>query len=112
MITAEDKGKFRQRKVWTEFRREMRKLRKVDPITGSKLTKTYNLHHLSQNSKYYCKLDPDRFECLNNQTHDVVHAIFGCEGKLKNWRLIVLRLITVLKKMEKLTRQDDAEDDL
>lgn len=109
MITAEDKGKFRQRKVWTEFRKEMRKLRKVDAITGSKLTKTYHLHHCQFDPEKYDDLRPEVFECLNSQSHDAVHFFFGVPGKLKPWRLLVMRLITILRKMERLNNSKNGK---
>lgn len=104
-MNAEEKGKFRQRKAWNEFRKQMRKECKVDPITGQPLAKNYNLHHCDFGEDAYDKLVPENFECLNNMSHDVVHFFFGCPGRLKNWRKLVLRLILILKKMEKLNKK-------
>lgn len=107
-MNSDEKGKFRTKKVWREFRKEMRDLRKIDPITTSKLTKTFNLHHCDFHEEAYTDLNPDKFECLNSMSHDVVHYFFGSPGKLKPWRLLVLRLITILKKMERLNKDENA----
>lgn len=104
-LSEKEKSKFRTRKVWKEFRKEMKKLKKNDPITGSKLTKLFHLHHCDFNENHYTNLVPENFECLNNMSHDVVHYFFGVPGKIKPWRLLVLRLITILKKMERLNKE-------
>ena len=45
-VNQKMKGKFRGSKEWKEFRAYMRDKQKVDPITGAKLTRMANLHHL------------------------------------------------------------------
>lgn len=102
MMTEKDKAKFRRRKEWKEFRKTMKKLKKYDAITGSKLSKNFNLHHCDFNPEHYTNLDENNFECLNNMSHDTIHYFFGVPGQLKNWRLLILRTITILKKMERL----------
>lgn len=99
-----EKNKFRTHKVWIEFRKSLKKERKIDFITGKPLSKTWNCHHCDFHEENYENLDPENFECLNNLSHDVVHYCFGVPGKLKPWRLYVMRLITVLKKMERLNK--------
>lgn len=108
-MNADEKIKFRRTKRWCEFRKLMKKNRKIDPITGSSLTKTFNLHHCSFKEDQYDNLDPENFECLNNMSHDVVHFCFGVPGRLKPWRLVVMRLITILRKMERLNKEDKNE---
>ena len=105
IMDADEKSKFRNRKAWKDFRKKMRKERKTDPITGSPLTKLYNLHHCDFNEEHYDNLDPNNFECLNSMSHDVVHFFFGVPGKLKNWRILILRTVKILKKMEALNRR-------
>ena len=40
------KAAFRRTKIWKDFRKKMKeKQNGIDPITGTKLTKTANLHH-------------------------------------------------------------------
>ena len=43
------KSKFRASKKWKDFRDKKRKEQKLDPVTGAKLTRRANLHHLDLN---------------------------------------------------------------
>ena len=96
------KRKFRATKKWKEFRDYMRKKQKVDPITGQKLTRMANLHHLNMNEEFYEDIsDEDNFVFLNQATHDTIHFFF-LKSKPTEWRKRLLRLIPYLKKMEKL----------
>lgn len=88
-MTSEEKSKFRQRKEWKQFRETMRKLNKVDFLTGSKLTKTYNLHHLDFHEENYTNLVKENFLTLNNQSHDCWHQIYGDPRHRKDWRKIM-----------------------
>ena len=72
-VTGKVKEEFRRTSVWKEFRSRLRKERKVDAITGRKLTKTWNLHHMRFDSRLYTELDEEWFMCLNNQMHEVLH---------------------------------------
>lgn len=97
-----DKTKFRASKKWKEFRDKMRKEQKTDPITGAKLTRMANLHHLDLNEDHYEDLsDKSHFVFLNQMDHKIVHALF-LKSKPKEWRKRILALITILKKMEKI----------
>jgi hypothetical protein len=90
----EYKNKFRTTKLWKEFRLKMRKERKVDGLTGNKLTARFNLHHCNPDD--YENLTPEMFECLNKESHDIVEAF----ARKKNWRDCVDNLTRILEKME------------
>lgn len=96
------KTKFRATKKWKEFRNHMRELQKTDPVTGQKLSKLFNLHHLDLNEEHYEDIsNEDNFICLNQKTHACVHFFFS-KSKPKQWRERLKRIIPILKKMEKL----------
>lgn len=102
MYTQKDKTKFRASKKWKEFRDRKRKEQKVDPITGAKLTRMANLHHLDLNKEHYEDLsDESHFVFLNQAMHKVVHALF-LKSKPREWRKRVLALIKILKEMENI----------
>lgn len=96
------KTKFRATKKWKEFRNHMRELQKTDPVTGQKLTKLFNLHHLDLDEEHYEDIsNEDNFICLNQKTHECVHFFFS-KSKPKQWRERLKRIIPILKKMEKI----------
>ena len=70
-------------------------------ITGARLTKLWQLHHLNLDETKYDELIDENFVCLSWNMHKVVHALF-VKSKPKAWRSRVLNLIRILKKMEKL----------
>lgn len=72
-IDGKTKELFRSTSVWKDFRTELKNERKVDALTGRKLTKTWNCHHERFDSKLYTDLDKEHFLCLNNQMHDWLH---------------------------------------
>ena len=72
-LNQQEKSKFRETTVWKEFRKKLKEKRKVDAITGRKLTKTCNCHHERFDSKLYTDLNDNYFLCLNNQMHDLLH---------------------------------------
>ena len=100
-VTQKDKRRFRDSKRWKEFRQRLKGERKVCEITGSKLTKLFQVHHMDLNEEHYEDLNPDNFSCLSWNMHKVVHALF-VKSKPRAWRSRVLNLIRILKKMEKL----------
>ena len=96
------KRKFRQSKKWQDFRHQMyEQSNRVCAVTGAKLTKMWQLHHMDLNEEHYENLEPENFVCLSWNMHKVVHAIF-VKSKPREWRKRVLNLIKILKKMEKL----------
>ena len=72
-IDGKIKELFRRTLYWNGFRKDLNEKRKVDALTGRKLTKTWNCHHMRFNSKFYTDLDEEYFLCLNNQMHDFLH---------------------------------------
>jgi len=75
-INSSLKSKFRLTSIWKNFRRALKEKRKVDELTGRKLTKTWNCHHRRSDSKLYTNLKESDFMCLNNQMHDFYHICY------------------------------------
>ena len=100
------KKKFRYGKEWREFRQKLIKKQKVDPITGTKLSKLANCHHMDLNEEHYKDLsDEDNFVMLNKLSHDMVHFMF-LKSKPKEWRKRIAGLIKILEKMEELNGKE------
>lgn len=96
------KKKFRDSKRWKDFRRQMyEQSGRECAVTGNKLTKLWQLHHMYMAEEHYENLKPENFVCLSWNMHKVVHALF-VKSKPREWRKRVLNLIKILKKMEKL----------
>lgn len=94
------KTKFRRSSKWMKFRKLMKAEQGSDPITGSKLTPTCNVHHKDLNFEHYEDIsDKTHFVCLNKTSHDVVHFLWQSHN---GWRKAVLGLVSILKDMEKL----------
>lgn len=89
------KSKFRATKEWKEFRKMIIQEQKVDPITGSKLTKMANCHHLDMSEENYQNLIRDNFIALNPKSHDVIHFLFR-----PDWRDRLDKIKEILTVME------------
>lgn len=89
------KSKFRATKEWKEFRKMIIQEQKVDLITGSKLTKMANCHHLDMNAENYQNLIRDNFIALNPKSHDVIHFLFR-----PDWRERLDKIKEILSVME------------
>ncbi len=101
-VTQKDKRRFRDSKRWKEFREHMKTLQnETCQITGARLTKLWQLHHLDLDENNYQNLIDENFVCLSWNMHKVVHALF-VKSKPKEWRIRILNLIRILKRMEKL----------
>jgi hypothetical protein len=94
---AQHKGDFRKTPRWKFWRRFLIDKQKKDPITGSKLTKGANCHHMDMREENYENLDEKRFRMLNKKSHDTVHFFFA----MKDWRAGVKALVEILEYMEK-----------
>jgi len=71
-MNSSERAAFRRRKQWLEFRESFRK--EKDALTGSKLSRRFNLHHLDLNPSHYSDLSHrENFVPLNSQSHDFVH---------------------------------------
>jgi hypothetical protein len=102
MKNSDKKAKFRQTKEWKEFRKKIfEKQGGLDIITGKKLYKGWNLHHLDMSVENYDKLDEDNFIAVNKTTHSIIHDTFRY---YKNDKDILSRLEQILDKMVELNR--------
>ena len=94
------KEKFRKSREWKDFRAKMAILfNHRDYITGKKLVKGFNVHHLKteQDSEAYCDIShPEDFMPLNSYCHKLLHYLFPYYMKDKS---IIERLVEVLDKM-------------
>ena len=72
-----------------------------DIITGKKLYKGYNVHHLDMSTENYEKLEEDNFICLNKQMHETIHTLFRYYKKDPT---VLDRLKTVLDRMNELNK--------
>ena len=72
-IDGKVKAEFRITNVWKNFRKSMHDKFKVDYLTHRKLNKTFNLHHMKFDPRFYTELNEEQFRCYNSNTHDVVH---------------------------------------
>lgn len=103
VVTQDTKTKFRRTQAWKKLRDKIRKEQKVDPITLKPLSVTFNLHHMNVDPLKYTDISqPDHFLGLNSSTHDMVHLLWGDASKRKDWRSMVIRLIKILRLMDKL----------
>ena len=106
MNNQKTKQKFRASKKWKDFRAKKRKEQEKDPITGAKLGKTCNCHHMDLDENHYEDLsNEDNFICMNKMSHDVIHFIFSRKDP-KRWRQRILNIINILKHMEKLNTKE------
>ena len=102
MKAKDVKAKFRQSKEWKEFRKRIfDKQDGKDIITGKKLYKGYNVHHLSMDAETYDKLIEENFIAVNKQTHDALHFLFRYYQKDPT---VLDRLKTVLDRMNELNK--------
>lgn len=77
MKAKDVKAKFRQSKAWKEFRKRMfEKQGGKDTITGKKLCRGYNVHHLDMSAENYDQLIEENFIAVNKQTHETLHFLF------------------------------------
>ena len=102
MKAKDVKAKFRQSKEWKEFRKRMfEKQDGKDIITGKKLYKGFNCHHLDMSAENYDKLIEENFIAVNKTTHETIHALFRYYQKDPT---VLDRLKTFLEKMNELNK--------
>ena len=95
-----EKKKFRNSKVWKSFRHQMNVRDKGrDYITGSKLLKGYELHHLNLKIEDYQNLNEEHFISVNKLTHKFLHWIYIYYRKDKG---VIERIVKILDKMIEL----------
>lgn len=101
--TTDPKVVFRRSKEWHTFREKKRKEQKTDPITGSPLTKQFNLHHLDLDPKHYTDIEKEEnFIGLNSTSHEVIHYFFGDGKTRKDWQTRIKKVVEILELMEEL----------
>ena len=102
MKAKDIKSKFRKTKEWREFRKIIfDKQEGKDAITGKKLYKCYNVHHLDMSADNYDKLIEENFIAVNKATHEALHFLFRY---YKNDKDILNRIKQVLEKMTELNK--------
>lgn len=98
--TESPKERFRKSQEWRDFRTHMaEKFGHKDYITGRKLAKGFNVHHLKtqQEIEGYSDISDDtNFIPLNPYSHKLLHYLFTYYKKDKS---IIGRLVEVLDKM-------------
>ena len=98
------KEKFRKSREWKEFRSKMAALfDHRDYITGRRLVKGFNVHHLKteQDSENYCDIsNEENFIPLNSYCHKLLHYLFPYYMKDKK---VISRLVEILDKMVQLS---------
>lgn len=71
------KSKVRQTKEWRQLRIDIEDAYDgLDPITGKKLLKGFNVHHLDMRTEHYDDLNIEKFRPLNKSTHDAIHWLY------------------------------------
>lgn len=102
------KQKFRESNEWKEFRLKMAKVfNGKDFLTGSKLAKGFNLHHMRTqlDENQYCDIsNQDEFLPLNSYSHKFIHYLFTYYKKDKT---VIDRLVQVLEKMLALSSEEN-----
>ena len=102
MKAKDAKAKFRATKAWKEFRKRIfNKQDGKDVITGKKLYRGYNVHHLDMSAENYDKLIEENFVAVNKQTHETLHFLFRYYQKDPT---VLDRLKTFLEKMNELNK--------
>ena len=107
---ADPKAEFRKSKEWLDFRKVVAEaFNNKDFITGKKLTKGFNVHHLRTEQELggYCDLSKvDEFMPLNRYTHKLLHYLFTY---YKKDPLILERLREILDRMIQLSNDKPIE---
>ena len=105
------KEKFRKSKEWKQFRSDMAVLfQHRDYITGKRLVKGFNVHHLKTEltESDYCDIsNKDDYIPLNSGCHKMLHYLFTYYKKDKS---ILKRLVEVLDKMCELQMNSPVDD--
>lgn len=101
--SQKEKRRLRSSKAWRTLRHNKNvEQGGVDPITGGKLTKLANLHHMDLRAENYSKIDnPENFVMLNKQTHETIHILY-------KWyvrdRKVIGRIVDILDRMVELNK--------
>ena len=92
------KRSFRNSKKWKSFRHKcVVECGSKDIVTGKKLCKGFECHHMDLNPEHYENLDnKENFVCINKLTHKMLHWIYPYYKKDPE---VINRLVEVLKRM-------------
>lgn len=82
----------------------MKKIRKVDFVTGKPLRSGFQVHHCDLNPDHYTDLNPDNYILLNRTFHQVIHEIYRYD-----WEDVLTRLAIVFRKMDELNPERKKE---
>ena len=80
------KNKFRRSNRWNNFRRELKRKQKTDPVTGARLVPRAVCHHRDLKPENYEILSEERQVMLNPKTHEMIHQIYGDGNHRYDWR--------------------------
>lgn len=102
------KTKFRSSARWSKFRKKLKAMQVLDPVTGAELDSKYTVHHLDMDELNYCNLDhPENFICLNETSHSMVHFL---RDSAHGWRYAIMALIKIMKHMDRIAAQKQAKE--
>lgn len=95
------KTKFRSSSKWIKFRRHMKaKQNDICFVTGTRLTRTANLHHICTDPEKYEDLtDEENFVFLSLTSHRTIHWLWGNGNN--DWRGRIKKIVEILERMEK-----------
>lgn len=102
-MNSTERNKFRNTKIWKDFREEMKERIPYDCITGRKLYKGWTLHHCNLRPEDYHILNPEHFNPLNKQTHELVHFLYNTtryqdiETTLRNIYYLITKMLEINK---------------
>lgn len=92
-----DKLKVRSTKAWKEWRLKcFEAANGRDYVTGKKLYKGWNLHHLDESLENYAVFTDDRFLPVNKKTHDMIEWLWVYYRKDPE---VIERLKSVMERM-------------
>ena len=101
MNTQKEKDRVRHSKEWKELKETIRiKQNGRDCITGAKIRKSANLHHMNLDPEEYGNLsDESHFILVNSNTHKWIHQMLPYYKKDET---VIDRLEEILKKMKEI----------
>ena len=104
------KRKIRASAEWADLRNLIRDEQKIDPISMRPLTRSFNLHHLSQDERYYDDLSRERFVGLNDYSHRCVHYLYDIVVREDDYNVLE-RLRLIIQQMIDITESDKLRAD-
>lgn len=108
-------SQIRKRKVrasggWAELRSQIRDEQKTDPISMRPLSRSFNLHHLSQDDRYYDDLSRERFVGLNEYSHRCVHYLYDIITREGDFDVLE-RIKQIIEEMQNITAADELREE-